>query len=128
MPGQFEGKVAFITGAASGIGREAALKFAQGGARVAIADISEAGGRETVTAIAASGGTAKFFSCDVSDPKQAQAAVEGAVKEFGRLDCAFKRSPGFGMPPSGASCPIQWSSRSLSADRWRCGRTRRSLR
>ena len=44
MPGQFEGKVAFVTGAASGIGREAALKFAQGGARGAVADISEAGG------------------------------------------------------------------------------------
>jgi len=96
MPGQFEGKVAFITGAASGIGREAALKFAHGGARVAVADISEAGGRETVAAIAAIGGKAKFFSCDVSDSKQAQAAVEDAVKEFGRLDYAFNNAGIFG--------------------------------
>jgi NAD(P)-dependent dehydrogenase (short-subunit alcohol dehydrogenase family) len=96
MPGQFEGKVAFITGAASGIGREAALKFAQGGARVAVADISAAGGQETVAAVAKIGGTAKFFPCDVSDPKQAQAAVEGAVREFGRLDCAFNNAGIFG--------------------------------
>lgn len=96
MPTEFAGKVAFITGAASGIGREAALKFAAAGAAVAVADVSAAEGQETVAAIAAAGGRAKFFPCDVTDPKQAQAAVEGTVREFGRLDYAFNNAGIFG--------------------------------
>ena len=101
MPGQFDGKVAFITGAASGIGREAALKFAQGGARVAVADISEAGGRETVAAIAAIGGTAKFFPCDVSDRSRRRLRSKVRCKEFGRLDCAFNNAGIFGPRAAG---------------------------
>jgi NAD(P)-dependent dehydrogenase (short-subunit alcohol dehydrogenase family) len=92
MTAQFEGKVAFVTGSASGIGREVALGFAAGKAAVAVADISEAGGRDTVAAIKKAGGRAEFFPCDVSDVNQAKAAVEGAVKAFGRLDCAFNNA------------------------------------
>jgi NAD(P)-dependent dehydrogenase (short-subunit alcohol dehydrogenase family) len=96
MSSEFAGKVAFITGAASGIGRETALKFAKAGAAVLCADLAAAGGQETVAAITTAGGTAKFVSCDVSDSKQAQAAVESAVKEFGRLDFAFNNAGIFG--------------------------------
>lgn len=96
MSFRFDGKVAFVTGAASGIGRATALKFAQAGARIGVADISETGGKETVAAIEAVGGTARFFRCDVADPAQAKAAVEGTVREFGRLDCAFNNAGVFG--------------------------------
>ena len=92
MTTQFNGKVAFVSGAASGIGREVALGFAAEKAAVAVADISEAGGQDTVAAIKKAGGQAEFFKCDVSDSKQAKAAVEGTVKAFGRLDCAFNNA------------------------------------
>jgi len=95
MAARFDGKVAFVTGAASGIGRATATKFAQAGARVGVADVSEAG-EETVAAIADAGGTAKFFRCDVADARQVQDAVEGTVREFGRLDCAFNNAGIFG--------------------------------
>ena len=74
-------KVALITGGASGIGRAIALRFAQEGARVVVADINEAAG--TATAHEAGG---IFARCDTSDPEQAQAAIAQAVAAFGGLD------------------------------------------
>ena len=92
MSAQFEGKVAFVTGAASGIGREVALGFAAAKAKVAVVDISEPGGRETVAAIGQAGGRAEFIKCDVADAQQAKAAVAKTVQTFGRLDCAFNNA------------------------------------
>jgi NAD(P)-dependent dehydrogenase (short-subunit alcohol dehydrogenase family) len=92
MSAQFEGKVAFVTGAASGIGREVALGFAAAKAKVAVVDISEPGGRETVAAIGQAGGRAEFMKCDVADAQQAKAAVAATVQAFGRLDCAFNNA------------------------------------
>ena len=57
---QLEGKVAFVTGAGSGIGREAALVFAREGAKVMVSDINENGGEETVSLVKQKGGTASF--------------------------------------------------------------------
>lgn len=88
----FNGKVAFVTGGASGIGREAARGFAAGGARVAVADIDEAGARDTAAMIAATGGTARFIRCDVTDGAQVAAAVAETVEAYGRLDCAFNNA------------------------------------
>lgn len=87
--GMLDGKVAFITGAASGIGRAAAIRFAREGAKVAIADRDEDDGAKVCREVERAGSKAIFVSCDVSDDKQVKAAIERTVKEFGRLDIAF---------------------------------------
>jgi len=86
------GKSALITGAASGIGRSAAIIFAREGARVLVADMAEEGGEQTVRAIRDAGGEARFVHCDVSRAADVEAMVAAAVKTFGRLDCAFNNA------------------------------------
>lgn len=81
----FEGKAALITGAGSGIGREAALKFARSGARIVVSDVDEHGGRETVSLAEQDGGSAIFVLADVSKPEQVEAAVAAGVDAFGGL-------------------------------------------
>lgn len=91
MP-RFTGKVAFVTGAASGIGRAAARAFAAEGARVAIADRTEDALERLRAEIEAAGGEVLAFVCDVSVPAEVEAAVTGTVARFGRLDCAFNNA------------------------------------
>lgn len=95
MPARFEGKVAFVTGAASGIGREVALAFAAEGARVVATDVAAAG-EDTVAAVKRAGGEARFIRCDVTSVAQVRAAVEATVGAYGRLDCAFNNAGVFG--------------------------------
>ena len=83
---RLEGKVALVTGAASGIGRASAARLASGGAAVLCADIDENGLEQTVSAISEAGGRAQAKSCDVSDPAACTAAVAAATESFGRLD------------------------------------------
>jgi NAD(P)-dependent dehydrogenase (short-subunit alcohol dehydrogenase family) len=78
---RLEGKVALVTGAAQGIGFACAQAFAAEGARVVLADVNEERGREAATGLGAA-----FVRCDVSRKAEVSAAVEKAVKEFGRLD------------------------------------------
>lgn len=80
------GKVALVTGAASGIGRATALALAQKGARVAVADIDEAGGTETVRQISELGGTATFIKADVSTPAGINAMFDAVEAAFGGVD------------------------------------------
>lgn len=87
----FEGKIALVTGGASGIGRAAALLFAAQGAKVVIADLLEDGG-ETVRAIRENGGDAVFVRTDISDSRQVEALVGKALDTYGRLDCAFNNA------------------------------------
>lgn len=75
-----------VTGAASGIGRETALRFAREGAKVTVADIDEQGGADTVALVEKEGGAARFAATDVSDPESVQAMVDGAVAAYGRVD------------------------------------------
>ncbi|MGA7608969.1 MAG: glucose 1-dehydrogenase [Xanthobacteraceae bacterium] len=96
MSGQFDGKVAFVTGAASGIGEEVALAFAAASARVVVADIAETGGQETVAAIKRAGGEGTFIRCDVGNAADARSAVAATVATYGRLDCAFNHAGVFG--------------------------------
>jgi len=79
-------KVAFITGAGSGIGRGIALLFAEEGAKVVVAEIVEESGRETVGLIEAKGGKALFVRVDVRKVNDIQAGVEEAVKSFQKID------------------------------------------
>ena len=90
--GSFAGKVAFVTGAANGIGRAAALAFAREGASVVVADVSEQGNQETARMIEESGGRTLAVRCDVTRVEDVKAALGKAVEAFGRLDFAFNNA------------------------------------
>jgi NAD(P)-dependent dehydrogenase (short-subunit alcohol dehydrogenase family) len=84
----FTGKVSIVTGAASGIGRAIAQRYAQGDAQVVVSDVEEEGGQETVRLIQESGGDATFIQADVSDPEACEALVRKTIEAYGRLDVA----------------------------------------
>jgi NAD(P)-dependent dehydrogenase (short-subunit alcohol dehydrogenase family) len=88
----FHDKTAFVTGAASGIGRATALAFARAGARVALADLSGDGLCQTARLIDAAGGDALAITCDVTSEDDVQAAVDRTVERFGSLDAAFNNA------------------------------------
>jgi NAD(P)-dependent dehydrogenase (short-subunit alcohol dehydrogenase family) len=86
---RLDGKVAFITGGASGIGAETALRFAREGARVAIGDLNEAAAVALARRIDTQGGEALAVSLDVTQSCQVEAAIAKTVDQFGRLDILF---------------------------------------
>ncbi len=83
-----EGKVAVVTGAASGIGRATAMAFAKSGARVVVADVQTDGGEETADRICKLGCEATFIHADVSHPQNVDALLRRTVERYGQLDCA----------------------------------------
>jgi NAD(P)-dependent dehydrogenase (short-subunit alcohol dehydrogenase family) len=90
--GSLAGKVAFVTGAANGIGSAAALAFARDGASVLAADISEQGSRDTVRAIEELGGRALAVTCDVTRAGDIEAALDKGLETYGGLDFAFNNA------------------------------------
>ena len=86
------GRVAIVTGGASGIGRATALRLSRGGARVVVADLDEEGGTQTAHAIGTAGGDASFHRVDVSSHEQLEALVAHAVASFGGLDIMFNNA------------------------------------
>ncbi len=86
------GKVAIVTGAASGIGRASAIAFAGEGAKVVVADQNTAGGEETVSAIESTGGSAHFVRVDVSKENEIREMVIDTVARWGRTDVLFNNA------------------------------------
>jgi NAD(P)-dependent dehydrogenase (short-subunit alcohol dehydrogenase family) len=99
-----QGKVAVITGGASGIGRATALAFAREGAKVVVVTArSVAAAEETVAECKGLGAEATFIRCDVSNESQVEAMVAEAVATFGRVDFAFNNA---GVGPDGVTIPL----------------------
>jgi NAD(P)-dependent dehydrogenase (short-subunit alcohol dehydrogenase family) len=90
--GRFAGKVVIITGATSGIGREAAVLFASEGARVGFCGRREELGRQVEREIRRAGGEATYVRADVRDPAQVQSFADGVARRYGRLDVAFNNA------------------------------------
>lgn len=104
MAGMFEGKVALVTGGATGIGKVTAQFFAREGAKVVVSTARNvAGGMETVKSIEEAGGEAIFVRCDVSKEDEVRAMVEKCVETYGRLDYAFNNA---GVGPDGKRIPL----------------------
>lgn len=88
----FAGKVALVTGGASGIGRATALAFGESKAWVAVADIDEDRGLQTVFMIQEAGGEGFFYRCDFADSNSIRNMFEQIVKHQGKIDCAFNNA------------------------------------
>jgi NAD(P)-dependent dehydrogenase (short-subunit alcohol dehydrogenase family) len=109
MSGRFEGKIAFVTGATSGIGRATALAFAREDASVVVADVAADGNQETARLIEQGGGQALAVRCDVTRENDIKAALHAGVERFGRLDIAFNNA--------GIEQPIK-PAHEITADEW----------
>ena len=107
--GRLDNKVAVITGAASGMGRATAVRFAGEGAAVVIADLNQEGGEAAVRDCKEQGGRAVFYKTNVESESDIQGAIARAVSEFGRLDITYNNA---GI--AGALGPLE----QVSAENW----------
>ena len=106
MAGRVDGKVALVTGGASGIGRATALTFAREGATLVVADMNEEGGQQTVHMITENGGEAIFVQVDVTSASAVEAMISKTVETYGRLDCAHNNA---GIPGGGRALTAEYA-------------------
>jgi len=92
MTHQFSGKVALVTGGASGLGRVSAVALAREGAKVIVSDVAVTGGETTVQMIKEEGGLATFIRADITKSDEVEAMVGAAIQNFGRLDFALNNA------------------------------------
>ena len=111
----FEGKVALVTGASTGIGRATAVAFANAGARLILGDVDKRSA-DTAKAIVSAGSEVRFVLTDVSDSESVRALVEAAVQTYGRLDVAFNNA-GL-LPPTAdlADMSVEDFDRTIAVD------------
>lgn len=115
MPRRFEGKVALVTGASSGIGRAAALAFAREGARVALADVTPTG-EETLAQIRAEAGEGMFVRADISSAAEVEALVRAVVRQYGGLDAAFNNAGTEGTMAPTVNCTEENFDRTIAVN------------
>ena len=111
MAGRLAGKVALITGGASGQGRVAAVRFAQEGAKVALSDVNEDGGVQTMHMVQENGGAAYFVPADVSVEVNARDMVDAVMRQYGALHILYNNA---GIVGSGADSDVT----QLSVETW----------
>jgi len=92
--GRLEGRVAFITGAGAGIARASAELFSREGAFVALVEINQETGKAAEQSLRAQGRQARFFPTDISQEASVKAAVDAAVREFGKVDILYNCAGG----------------------------------
>lgn len=112
----FSGRIAFVTGAGSGIGAASAHAFAQSGAHVIAADINAASAEATAEAIRVAGGSVEALALDVSDPEAVDAAIQGIVERYGRLDFAHNNAGIEGHHVPTAEIPVDNWRRVVDVD------------
>jgi NAD(P)-dependent dehydrogenase (short-subunit alcohol dehydrogenase family) len=106
---QLDGKVAFITGASSGIGRAAAIKLAQEGAKVALIDVKEENAKVVEESIVKSGGSALIVECDIANPEEMERSYQKVVDAWGKVDIVFANAGINGvMAPIEDLTPEDW--------------------
>src|SRR5262245_6758935 len=98
MPERLAGKVAIVTGGASGIGRATCRLFGREGATVVVTDIEEGGGRSVADEIAAAGGRVTFLRLDVTEEADWRAAIEHVLQAHGHLDVLVNNAGRGGLP------------------------------
>jgi len=116
MTGCLEGKIALVTGAASGIGRSAVLAFVREGAKVVASDVDCQGGEECARLARGMGAEAVFLPADVSQDSEVEALIHTAVETYGRLDCAFNNAGTEGELAPTAECTEENWDRTIAVN------------
>lgn len=112
----FKGKVIIVTGGGSGFGKAIAESYAEAGAKVVIADISEESGNETIDLLNQKGGESIFVKTDVGKAEDCKNLVEKTVEKFGRLDIAINNAGIGGEPYPIGEFPIEWWDRMIQVN------------